>query len=89
MKKASVRELKSRMSEYLRAVEKGDEIIITKRGKEIALIIPLRHESLRSKFISLLADGTATWKGGKPSGLSTRVKTKGKPLSRCIIEERR
>lgn len=32
----SVRELKNRLSEYLRRVQAGEELIVTKRGKPVA-----------------------------------------------------
>jgi prevent-host-death family protein len=40
MKKVGVAELKSRLSEYLRAVRKGGEITILDRDQPIARIIP-------------------------------------------------
>lgn len=36
----SVRELKSRLSEYLRKVAEGKELVVTSRGKEVARLLP-------------------------------------------------
>lgn len=36
----SVRELKSRMSEYLRRVAAGEEVVVTSRGKTVARLVP-------------------------------------------------
>lgn len=36
----SVRELKSRLSEYLRRVAAGEEVIVTSRGKVVARLLP-------------------------------------------------
>lgn len=38
----SVRELKSRLSEYLRKVAAGEEVVVTSRGKEVARLVPPR-----------------------------------------------
>ena len=38
----SVRQLKNRLSEYLRKAAAGEEIIVTSRGKEVARLIPPR-----------------------------------------------
>lgn len=38
----SVRELKSRLSEYLRKAAAGEEVVVTSRGKEVARLVPPR-----------------------------------------------
>lgn len=38
----SVRELKSRLSEYLRRVADGEEVVVTSRGREVARLLPPR-----------------------------------------------
>ena len=38
----SVRELKSRLSEYLRKVAAGEEVVVTSHGKEVARLSPPR-----------------------------------------------
>lgn len=35
----SVREIKARLSEYLRRVKRGEEVVITSRGKPVARIV--------------------------------------------------
>jgi prevent-host-death family protein len=36
----SVRELKSRLSAYLRKVAAGEEVVVTSHGKEVARLVP-------------------------------------------------
>lgn len=43
MKNAAVSALKATLSQFLAYVKKGEELLITERGKPIAKIIPLRH----------------------------------------------
>lgn len=40
----SVRELKSHLSEYLRRVAAGEEVIVTSHGKAVARLVALRSE---------------------------------------------
>jgi prevent-host-death family protein len=38
--RASVADLKARLSEYLRAVQSGTEVIVTDRGRPVARLVP-------------------------------------------------
>lgn len=40
--KVSTHDLKSRLSEYLRRVAEGEELIVTSYGKEVARLVPPR-----------------------------------------------
>lgn len=44
----SVRDLKSRLSEYLRRVSGGEELVVTSHGKEVARLLPPRSHRRRS-----------------------------------------
>lgn len=41
MKSVKIAELKDKLSEHLRAVEQGEEVIVTDRNRPIARIVPL------------------------------------------------
>ncbi|MBA2273279.1 MAG: type II toxin-antitoxin system prevent-host-death family antitoxin [Actinobacteria bacterium] len=41
MRRVKIAELKDRLSEHLRAVEKGAEVVVTDRDRPIARIVPL------------------------------------------------
>lgn len=45
MKRVRIADLRDHLSEHLRAVEKGDEVIVTDRERPIARIVPFSHES--------------------------------------------
>jgi len=42
MKTAAISKLKAMLSEYLSGVKRGEEVLITERGKPIARIVPVR-----------------------------------------------
>ena len=89
MKAAGVKELKNRLSYYLREVKKGQRVLITEREKVIATIVPVERAEEDNGLLSLVREGFAIWKGGKPSGSSRPVKIKGKAVSEIVLEDRR
>lgn len=89
MKSAGIKDLKNRLSYYLREVKKGEKILITEREKIVAAIVPVENADEDSKLLSLVREGFAAWKGGKPVGSRNPVKIKGKTVSELIIEDRR
>jgi len=40
----SLREANQRLSRYVKAVEQGEELIITRRGKPVARLVPIKAE---------------------------------------------
>lgn len=84
-----VKELKNKLSYYLREVKKGEKILITERDQVIATILPIERGEEDSKLLSLVKEGFASWKGGKPTGSHRPVKIKGKTVSEIILEDRR
>ncbi len=81
-----IKELKEKLSGYVDKVRHGEEVVVTDRGKEIALLTPISRE--RGAIKDLMGKGQARWAGGKPAGLHG-IKAKGKPLSGTVLEERR
>ena len=84
-----IKDLKNRLSHYLREVKKGEKILITERDQVIATIIPVERGEEDSRLLSLVKEGFATWKGGKPTGSRHPVKIKGKTVSEIVLEDRR
>ncbi|HEV8721258.1 MAG TPA: type II toxin-antitoxin system prevent-host-death family antitoxin [Candidatus Binatia bacterium] len=84
-----VRELKNKLSQYLRDVKKGKPITITERGQSVAILIPADIHPDAKVARELSQKGIGSWKGGKPKGASRPVIVKGKPISKIVLEERR
>ncbi|MFN2490008.1 MAG: type II toxin-antitoxin system Phd/YefM family antitoxin [Actinomycetota bacterium] len=51
MRRVKIAELKDRLSEHLRAVEKGAEVIVTDRDRPIARILPLPQSGSRFRVL--------------------------------------
>ena len=43
MKRSGVREIKNRFSAYLRMVEQGERVAVTRRGRVVAELVPPAH----------------------------------------------
>lgn len=81
-----IKELKQKLSGYVDKVRRGEEIVITDRGKEVALVIPVSRE--RNAVKHLVESGKAVWAGGKPAGVKG-IKAKGGTISKTVLENRR
>lgn len=84
-----IRELRDKLSFYLRQVREGKQIEVTSRGEVIALLVPAKRGPVEKKLLALVEEGLASWNGGKPKGSARPVKGRGRPLSERILEERR
>ena len=93
MSTVGVRELKNRLTQYLRRTKQGEEVIITERGKPIALIQPIKlveHPvSLEARLAKLAAEGFVTLPTHKPLRRVRLAKVSGPPISKTILEDRR
>lgn len=84
-----IKDLKNKLSYYLRMIKKGEKVVITEREKVIATIVPVERVDEDSKLLSLVKEGFAAWKGGKPTGSKQSLKITGKTVSEIVIEDRR
>ncbi|HXC30915.1 MAG TPA: type II toxin-antitoxin system prevent-host-death family antitoxin [Verrucomicrobiae bacterium] len=92
MRTVGSRELKNRLGAYLKLVGKGETLVVTDRGKPVARIVPADSAQVESKTLDQVLKemearghlrlGTRPFKRFKP------VRTKGKPASQMIIEDR-
>ena len=74
MIRTGIREARRRFSEYLNKVQKGEEIIITKRDEPIAKLVSIQKKKLN--------------KLKSHKELRNSIKRMGKPLSKILLESR-
>lgn len=89
MHTVGVRELKAHLSQCLRRVRAGERLTVTDRGRAIAIITPVAAKPSVDWAHTMVAEGRARWSGGKPTGLAARVKSRGRPASRMVLDDRR
>jgi prevent-host-death family protein len=89
---AGIKELKNNLSRYLSQVKKGEDILVTERGKAIARIIreDPKEIHLREVLSPLIVKGVIKLPNQKiDRKISTPVKLPGKSVSEMVIEDRR
>jgi len=86
--RASIRELKARLSHYLRLARSGKTVEITDRGIPVGRIIPAGG-ALAERIEALARSGLLAWNGRKLRSRSpvARVKTR-KTVAQILIEQR-
>ncbi|MDA2928932.1 type II toxin-antitoxin system prevent-host-death family antitoxin [Acidobacteria bacterium AH-259-O06] len=78
MKTATVRQVQHHLSEVLRWIEEGEEVLVTKRNRVVAKIVPARDKTQTVKWPDFVTRSSRIWGKG----------VRGKSVSRIIIEER-
>ena len=70
MTRVSVSEAKTRFTELLRLVESGEEVVVTRHGKEIAQIGPRRRKPTAEEKLAAIRRAQALAKGKFEPGFS-------------------
>ena len=84
----SIRELKSRLSHYLRLTRKGESVVITDRGVPIGRIVPMGQD-LDQRLAAMRETGLAQWSGHKLRHRKPVAKLRGrKTVAQLLVDER-
>ncbi len=88
-----VRELKNRLTFYLKLAKADQEVIVTERGNPIAVIQSISAasapNSLEARIAALAAQGEISAPSRRLVPRVRRIKLAGRPLSDEIIADRR
>ena len=86
--RVGTRELKSKLSEYMRRVKSGQTIVVTEHGKPIGQIIPVKA-SVEERMQAMVAAGLAEWDGHKLKPYKPVATNRGKgQVSDQVVEDR-
>jgi prevent-host-death family protein len=90
--KLGLREANQHFSKAIKAGRNGKEVVLTERGRPIAVIKPIKDEQAVDATLKRMADeGLITLpsrKGSLPAPRWKPSRLKGKALSQTIIEDR-
>ena len=82
------RELKNKLSEYMRRVKAGETITVTEHGKTIGQIVPVKP-TVEERLQAMVAAGQAEWNGQKLRPYRPKAVNKGnRQLSDLVVEDR-
>lgn len=91
MNVVGVKELKNRLTQYLRRTKKGEELVITQRGKPIAVIRPteanLSATSLETKLTELARELKIMLPRKKFLSKIPLTKISGSSISATVLED--
>jgi len=92
MSAVGIKELKNRLTHYLRRTKQGEEVIVTERGKPIALLQPIqtveKAASIEARLARLEALGLVTLPTRRSRKKHHPVKISGPPVSQAILDDR-
>ncbi len=89
MSTVGVRELKTRLSYYLRRARQGERIVVTTRARPIAVLGPTASRPGGERVKQLLVKGLARWDGGKPLGSRRPAGVARGTVAGAVIADRR
>ena len=86
--KVEIKELKTRLTEYLCEVKKGRSIVITDQGKPIGQIIS-RDIPVEDRIALMIQAGMVKWNGKRLEPIKLVVKNKSSRLISDLLVEMR
>jgi len=93
MTEVSIRDLRNNLTRYLRRVECGERVTVTRRGKPIATIqAEAKTEGDADAALwKMVREGKLIWSGQKFEGPKKRIALRGEgpTMSEMILEDRR
>jgi len=94
MRAVGIRELKNRLSHYVRLVEKGEEVLVTDRGRVVAAMtrpgVRLSSDEVPHPLEQLAREGRIALGGPNDPDLYPRLPSTGDDgLSRRLLDEGR
>lgn len=90
MLRTGVKEVRDHFTQYLKMVRKGEEIIVTERGRPVALLKPISEvKGVQERLESAAEKGLIRLplKGGDVP-VHKKIKLAGKSLTGIVLEER-
>jgi len=73
MKTVSLRHMQHHLSEVLRHTDQGEEVLVTRRNRPVARLVPVRSGPAKTHW---------------PAFAARAVRITGRPLSQVILDER-
>ncbi len=87
----SIRELKSRLSHFLRLTKAGRSLVITDRGTPIGRIVPIEQTAIRldERLEAMQQAGQMQWSGRKLSPIKPMARVRGKrSVADLLVDDR-
>jgi prevent-host-death family protein len=84
----SIRELKSRLSHFLRLARGGESVVITDRGVPVGRLVPIEQD-LDDRIAALRAARQLQWSGRRLAPRKPAVRMPaGRSVAQLVVEDR-
>lgn len=87
-RRVGIRELKTKLSQFVREVKMGATIVVTEHGRGVARLVP-EGDSLDERIETLKTAGSIQWSGRRLGAVKQAVRARGKPTVAQILVENR
>ncbi len=87
-RRVGIRELKSKLSAYVREVKRGGTIVVTDHGEGVARLIP-ELDTFVERVEMLGRSGVASWSGRRLRRSRPQARSRGKRTVADIVVENR
>ena len=87
----TIRELKNHLSEYLRRIRSGEQLVVTDHGLPVAILGPVQLKRLSpAQRLALMAEAGELVLPRTPGGLRWTKPTaiRGRAISKSLLEDR-
>jgi prevent-host-death family protein len=90
MKYVGMRQLKTQLARYLRAVQAGESLTVTVRNRPVAKVIPIRSQGKEAEeaMHSLAEKGLLRLSKRKPSPVKHALKIRNVGIAEAVLEDR-
>ena len=90
MKYVGIRQLKTQLARYLRAVDAGDSFTVTVRNRPVAKMIPIRPQGKEIDIVlnSLAEKGLLRPSKRKPKPVKRALKIRNVQIAKAVLEDR-
>lgn len=83
-----IRELKAKLSAYLRKVKSGQTVVVTDRGEPVARLVPVGR-AVEERLQDLVDVGLVEWEGTLPGRVEPPARTRGpRTVAEILLEGR-
>jgi prevent-host-death family protein len=86
-REVGLREFKNKVSSYIESVEAGEVVVVTRRGKPVARVVPA---GVSPGMARLIAEGRVRWSGARPAlPRPVELKRRGRTAAAYVVQGRR
>lgn len=89
MATVGVRKFKAHLSDYLHRARSGERVVVTDRGRPVAVVGPATGAHASTRLQELLRKGLVKWDGGRPTPSKNPPRVRRGTVANAVVRGRR